>query len=60
MSRKLHNTKLHHSFEKKTKAKEDKREKQGLKNDFKRLDISDADMDHDDDGHNHNDALAND
>ena len=56
MSRRLHDTKLHKDFKKKTKSKEEKREKQNLKNDLKRLDSSDADMDEDDYQH---DDLAN-
>lgn len=45
MSKRLHDTKLHKDFENKTKSKEEKREKQGLKNDLKRLNSNDADMD---------------
>ncbi len=48
MSRRLHDTKLHKDFENKTKSKAEKREKQAVKNDLKRLDISDADIDNDD------------
>ncbi len=56
MGKKKPDTKLHKDFANKSKAKEHKRDKQATKNDLKRLDSSDADMDDDD---YHHDDLAN-
>ncbi len=47
MSKRLHDTKLHQDFEKKNRSREDKREKQTLKNDLKRLSHSDVDLEDD-------------
>ena len=48
MSKRLHNTKLHKDFKNKTKAQEDKRDKQDTKNDLRRLSHQEVDGEFDD------------